>query len=240
MSDNRWNRRDLVKMLSSAPLLLILGPQTMSVDKVGEHFWGYAVDIRLCIGCGNCMRACRIENGVPDGFYRTWVERYRVGTDGSTYVDVAESKDLVFKEIEGEVSKAFFVPKLCNQCEKSVCTQVCPVGASYFTPDGVVMVDPKHCIGCGYCVQACPYGSRFINPYTHVADKCTLCYHRIHKGLEPACVAMCPTGARIFGDLKDPHGKLSTILRQNSYRVLKPEMGTVPKCYYQGLDREVV
>ena len=89
-------------------------------------------------------------------------------------------------------------------------------------------------------MQACPYGSRFINPVSHTADKCTLCYHRITKGLQPACVQACPKGARIFGDLKDPGSRLSTILKQSRFRLLKPEMGTHPKCYYLGLDREVV
>lgn len=246
MSNHRWTRRDLVKLLAAAPGLLLIrcvpSPQSgeASDHNAREHYWGYAVDTTRCIGCGNCMRACRAENDVSAGFYRTWVERYRVGLDGETQVDVADPETLAFEELSGEVSKAFFIPKLCNHCEKSVCTQVCPVGASIHTPDGVVLVDDKHCIGCGYCVQACPYGSRFIDPHTHTAGKCTLCYHRITKGEEPACVAMCPTGARIFGDLNDPRSKLSTILRQNRYRVLRPEMGTHPKCYYQGLDREVV
>ncbi|RMF64323.1 MAG: 4Fe-4S dicluster domain-containing protein, partial [Calditrichaeota bacterium] len=133
-----------------------------------------------------------------------------------------------------------FVPKLCNHCEKSVCTQVCPVGATYGTKDGVVLVDRKHCIGCGYCIQACPYGTRFLNPKTHTADKCTLCYHRITKGMNPACVHVCPTGTRIFGDLNDPNSHISNVLRQRRYRVLRPEMGTHPKCFYIGLDKEVV
>jgi Fe-S-cluster-containing dehydrogenase component len=160
--------------------------------------------------------------------------------DGQVLVDVATSDGHVFGEAKGEVVKAFFVPKMCNHCEKSACNQVCPVGAAYRTPDGVVLVDRDRCVGCGYCVQACPYGSRFIHSKLHVADKCTLCYHRITKGLPPACVQVCPTDARIFGDLNDPKSELSTILNQRRYRLLKPEMGTHPRCYYLGLDREVI
>ncbi|RME27005.1 MAG: 4Fe-4S dicluster domain-containing protein [Deltaproteobacteria bacterium] len=205
-----------------------------------EHYWAYAVDTTKCIGCCACMRACRAENDVPQGRVRTWVERYRVDSEGKVAVDVAMNDDFIFHEVPGEVVKAFFVPKLCNHCEKSVCNQVCPVGAAYRTPDGVVLVDKKHCIGCGYCVQACPYGSRFINPRTHTADKCTFCYHRITRGLPPACVQACPKHARIYGDLKDPRSELSVLLRQRRFRLLKPEMGTHPKCYYMGLDREVI
>lgn len=101
-------------------------------------------------------------------------------------------------------------------------------------------VDVNKCIGCGYCVQACPYGSRFINPHTHTADKCTFCYHRITRGYPPACVLACPRSARLYGNLNDPEDRLSVLLRQHSYRLLKPEMGTHPECYYLGLDREVV
>ncbi len=243
------SRRDLIKLLTAGSgLLLFPVGQVVAADKKNKnvkydwrnYYWGFAVDTTKCIGCCSCMRACRAENNVPEGYYRTWVERYRVKPDGEVQVDVAINDRNSFSEIKGDTSKAFFVPKLCNHCKKSVCNQFCPVGASFTTNDGVVLVDPKHCIGCGYCVQACPYGSRFINPKTHLADKCTLCYHRITKGLHPACAQACPTNARIFGNLKDPKSHISVILRQRRFRVLRPEMGTHPKCYYLGLDQEVI
>ncbi|MCE9616682.1 MAG: 4Fe-4S dicluster domain-containing protein [Lentisphaerae bacterium] len=210
-------------------------------DPRDRPLYAYAVDTTRCIGCCACMRACRAENDVPDGCFRTWIERYRVRANGEVLVDVAAGDDHVFEEDPvPDTVKAFFVPKLCNHCEKSVCSQVCPVGATYETPEGVVLVDQKRCIGCGYCVQACPYGTRFIHPTKHYADKCTLCYHRISRGELPACVLACPKGVRIFGDLHDPESRLSTMLKQRRYRVLKPEMGTHPKCYYLDLDFEVV
>lgn len=246
------DRRTLLRALAAGSGLLLVHcgpvppPPGEKTDKSDydwtEHFWGYAIDTTKCIGCNACMRACRAENDVPKGFYRTWVERYQITADGQTFVDAATSDDHVFEDtkVPGQVVKAFFVPKMCNHCEKSVCNQVCPVGAAYRTVDGTVLVDKDRCVGCGYCVQACPYGSRFINPVTHIADKCTLCYHRITKGQLPACVQACPREARIFGDLKDPKSKLSIVLKQRRYRLLKPELGTHPKCYYLGLDREVI
>ena len=243
----RWRRREVVGMLAAVPGLFFLG---CSPNRRGDgstkgydwnkHYWGYAVDTTKCIGCNACVRACRAENDVPEGSFRTWVERYRIKHDDEVDVDVAAAKDFVFAPVDGEVNKAFFVPKICNHCEKSVCSQVCPVGASYTTRDGVVLVDKDRCVGCGYCVQACPYGTRFIDPVSHIADKCTLCYHRITRGMEPACVAACPRDARIFGDLKDPKSRINTILHQRRYTVLHPDLGTHPKCYYLGLDREVV
>lgn len=210
-------------------------------SKGRKPLFAYAVDTARCIGCCACMRACKVENEVPDGRFRTWIERYRVRSNGEVLVDAVIDDGFVFKDDKvPDAVKAFFVPKLCNHCEKSACSQVCPVGATYTSPEGVVLVDQKRCIGCGYCVQACPYGTRYIHPVKHVADKCTLCYHRIMRGMQPACVQSCPRGVRIFGDLNDPDSHISMALKQRRYRLLKPEMGTHPRCYYLDLDNEVI
>ena len=137
------------------------------------------------------------------------------------------------------IVRTFFVPKLCNQCAHPPCVQVCPVGATFQTPDGVVLVDEKRCIGCRYCIQACPYGARYLNPRTKTADKCTFCYHRITEGLLPACVEVCPTEARIFGDLKGKADRLVRFHRVNQISVLKPDLNTEPKVLYAQLDGEV-
>jgi Fe-S-cluster-containing dehydrogenase component len=135
--------------------------------------------------------------------------------------------------------KQFFVPKMCNHCADSPCTQVCPVGATFISPDGVVLVDEKYCLGCRYCVQACPYGCRFLHPQKNVAQKCTLCYHRISKGLTTACCENCPTGARQLADLKDPKDPIHEYLRTHSVQVLKPHMATGAKLFYHNLDGAV-
>jgi Fe-S-cluster-containing dehydrogenase component len=116
---------------------------------------------------------------------------------------------------------------------------VCPVGATFTTRDGVVLVDKDYCLGCRYCVQACPYGCRFINPKTNTADKCTLCYHRITKGLTTACAEVCPTSARILADLKNPRDPIHEYLRTHSVQVLKPHMATGSKVFYANLDGAV-
>jgi tetrathionate reductase subunit B len=209
-----------------------------------ENFdWAFVVDTTRCIGCGSCVRACGIENDVPESYFRTWVERYEIDEDETIHVDSPEGGKHSFKQKrvhDEQIVKGFFVPKLCNHCRNSSCTQVCPVGASYHSPDGVVLVDRKHCIGCGYCVQACPYGCRYIRHDLGTADKCTLCYHRIHHGLSTACVQACPRKARICGNLKDPENPVSEVLHSRRYSILKPDMATNPKCYYIGLDLEVI
>jgi Fe-S-cluster-containing dehydrogenase component len=116
---------------------------------------------------------------------------------------------------------------------------VCPVGATFKTEDGVTLVDEDYCIGCRYCIHACPYGARFLNYRTKTADKCTLCYHRITKGQLPACVEVCPTQARVFGDIRKLTSPLRRLMRMAKTQTLKPHLNTEPKVFYTNLDSEV-
>jgi len=209
--------------------------------KMAEHWWGMTIDISKCIGCGNCVRACAAENGVPKGFYRTWVERYHVNGADLEHPEVDSPDGAIngFPILNRPPGKSFFVPKLCNHCKDSPCVQACPVGATFDSPDGVVLVDEKYCVGCRYCVQACPYGCRYLHPTKHTADKCTLCYHRITKGLTTACCEACPTGARQLADFKNPKDPVHEFLKSNDVHVLKPYMATGAKVFYKDLDGSV-
>ena len=208
-----------------------------------EHDYAMGIDIHKCIGCGQCAAACKIENKVPAEpvFFRTWVERYVLPTEGDAIVDSPNGGIDGFPEIDKNVDilRSFFVPKLCNHCANAPCVQVCPVGATFTTRDGVVLVDADYCVGCRYCIQACPYGARYLHPETHTADKCTFCYHRITKGKLPACVEVCPTHARVFGEKGRRSSPLRRFLRFNDVSVLKPGLNTQPKVYYAGADGEV-
>jgi Fe-S-cluster-containing dehydrogenase component len=219
-----------------------------------NHKWAFGVDANKCIGCLRCVEACKTENSVPGNphQFRTWVERY-VYLEGETRARIDSQQDPVNIAASGapdkyrfanryqnaKVEKAFFVPKLCNQCEHPACVQVCPVGATYQTKDGVVLIDEKHCIGCRYCVQACPYGARYFNEAKGTPDKCNWCYHRITKGLQPACVDACPVGARVFGNTQEKQSPISLFIRNNRVQVLRPESGNSPKVFYVGIDKEV-
>ena len=219
-----------------------------------KHRWAFGVDASKCIGCLRCVEACKRENDVPVDahHFRTWVERYVYleGEDTARIDSQADPVNIAASGSEGEyrfadrykdakVEKAFFVPKLCNQCTNPACVQVCPTGATYKTEDGVVLIDHAYCIGCQICVQACPYGARFFDPRKGVSDKCTWCYHRITKGLQPACVEACPVGARIFGDRNDKQSPISQFIQNNQVQVLKRETGNAPNVFYVGIDKEV-
>jgi Fe-S-cluster-containing dehydrogenase component len=162
------------------------------------------------------------------------IDSPQAGRDGFTDQKIRD------KEINpDEIAKGFFVPKLCNQCKQPACVQVCPVGATYQAPEGVVLVDRTWCIGCGYCVMACPYGMRFFHPVHKVAEKCTFCYHRISKGMKTACVQACPFGARNSGNLKNPNDPVTKTIMTERVSVLKDEYGTKPQVFYLGLDNYV-
>ena len=239
-------RRQMLILLPAAAVawesVLAGTPEAAPNYKMSDHWWGMLIDISKCIGCGNCVRACQTENDVPDGFFRTWVERYH-RTDwhleNPEVISPDGGKEGFPAVKEGGEGEYFFVPKMCNHCADSPCTQVCPVGATFISPDGVVLIDPKYCLGCAYCVQACPYGCRYVHPEKKVADKCTLCYHRITKGLTTACCEACPTGARQLADLKNPRDPIHEFLKTHSVQVLKPQMSTGAKAFYNGLDGSV-
>ena len=174
--------------------------------------YGFVIDNRTCIGCHACSTACKSENEVPLGVYRTWVK----------YTDVGRYPD---------VTRRFQVTR-CNHCENAPCVRICPVQAMYQREDGIVDFDHDECIACKSCIQACPYDSIHIDPETNTAAKCNFCAHRVEEGREPSCVVVCPTHSIIAGDLEDPTSEISKVLGKNKVSVRKPEQGTGPKLFY--------
>lgn len=206
-------------------------------DEARAVSWGMVFDLRRCIGCNACAVACKQENSLPSEIYFTKTISEEVGR----YPHTAR----------------VYIPTICNHCEDAACERVCPTGATYTRADGIVLVDEQKCIGCGSCVVACPYDARtlvsqevldrglfrdgqhtpfeqqgYVRFVAGTAVKCTFCSERVDGGLEPACVATCPTEARIFGDLNDPESKASRLIQERKGRQPLPEKGTRPKVFY--------
>ncbi len=170
------------------------------------------IDNRKCIGCHACSVACKEENQVPLGVFRTWVKYVEKGAFPNT--------------------RRHFQVTRCNQCENPPCVRICPTAAMVQRPDGIVEFDKEQCIGCKACLEACPYDAIYVDPESHTAAKCHFCAHRIDRGLEPACVIVCPERAIIVGDMDNPKSQVSELLAREQVAVRKPEQGTRPKLFY--------
>lgn len=174
--------------------------------------YAMVIDTVKCIGCADCVIACKTENQVPEGLHRDWI----------------------VEEVQGEFPKLSieFRSERCNHCENPPCVYVCPTGASYVHPgSNITLVHPERCTGCKACIAACPYDARFLMPEGYVS-KCTFCVHRVEKGQDPACVSVCPTRCMYFGDLADADSEVSRLLRERRHKTLAPEAGTRPCIYY--------
>ena len=202
--------------------------------------YAMAVDTVTCIGCHTCAVACKSENNLSND---TWWNQVR--TVGGDNMDTPSGE---YPNVQ-----LSYLPIACQHCENPACVKVCPVGATYKDPEtGVVRQDYDKCIGCRMCMAACPYtGVRSFNweeprhyldfltgdsdapvHQKHVVEKCTMCWHRLARGEEPACIEVCPALARYFGDVDDPDSEISALLDKRAYQQLLPDRGTNPSVYY--------
>ena len=193
---------------------------------------GLVIDLDTCVGCHACAVACKQWNEggafgpLPDadpygreplGVWFNRVHTYEVERGA------------------GKAPMAVHFPRSCLHCETPDCVTVCPTGASYKrVEDGIVLVDADKCIGCTLCSWACPYGAREYGEARGVMQKCTLCVDRIYNqsldegDRQPACVQACPTRARHFGDLGDPHSAISRLVADRGGYDLGPDLGFRP------------
>lgn len=210
----------------------------------------YALNISRCIGCRRCVHACVKENNLSRA---PEIQYIRVLKMEKGSIDV-ESSDHHYAPPLVPEHDSYYMPVQCHQCKKPPCVKVCPVEATWQEPDGITVIDYDWCIGCRYCEAACPYWARRfnfarpelpsaeLNPEMSylsnrprakgVMEKCTYCLHRTRVGRMPACVEVCPTGARKFGNVLDPGSEISYILRHKRVFVLKEEVGTLPRFFY--------
>jgi Fe-S-cluster-containing dehydrogenase component len=178
--------------------------------------YSFVLDQTRCIGCHACTVACKSENEVALGTFRTWVK----------YIEKGDIPD----------ARRHFAVLRCNQCDDAPCVTICPTTALFKRKDGIVDFDSDACIGCKSCMQACPYDALYIDPATQTAAKCNFCSHRVDQGLQPACQIVCPTQAIISGDLDDPESPVSLIRAREVTQVRKPDQRTKPRVFYVGAD----
>jgi formate dehydrogenase iron-sulfur subunit len=181
-------------------------------DAPGERV-GFFTDTSVCIGCKACEVACKEWNDVPDDGLVFLDSSYdNTGTLGaSTWRHVAfieqavpPSGDDLTLPGSPEARDGFrwlMSSDVCKHCTHAACLEVCPTGALFRTEFGTVVVQEDICNGCGYCVPACPFGVIDQRRGDGRVWKCTMCYDRLHVGLEPACAQACPTKSIQFGPL---------------------------------------
>lgn len=177
---------------------------------------GFVIDHAKCIGCHACTVACKAENHVPLGKFRTWVKYTEAGQFPA-------------------VKRSFAVLR-CNQCSDAPCMTICPTSALFKRHDGIVDLDSENCIGCKSCMQACPYDALYIDEEHGTAEKCHFCAHRTELGLAPACAVVCPTEAIIPGDFDDPESVVSRLKARGDLTARKEEAGTRPNVWYREAD----
>ncbi len=213
--------------------------------------FGYALDLSRCVGCRRCVHACVEENNQSRDPEMQWIRVLQM--DKEKGIDFTHA-DPYYEPEKVPEEGHFYVPVACQQCRNPPCVKTCPIGATWTDPDGIVVIDYDWCIGCRCCMAACPYGARRfnwrepsipagkLNPSTHylgnrprpqgVVEKCTFCIQRVRDGRYPACVEVCPVGARKFGNLLDPDSEIRYIIENKRVLVLKQELNTQPKFFY--------
>jgi molybdopterin-containing oxidoreductase family iron-sulfur binding subunit len=211
--------------------------------------FGYAFNISKCKGYRNCVTACINENNLDRAAGTQYIRIFEM-ENGEVNLDHADASYQHEVPAEGH----FYLGTQCFQCANPPCVEVCPVRATWQEPDGIVVVDYDWCIGCRYCIAACPYWARRfnwgapevpaeeLNPVQHylgnrarkkgVVEKCTFCIQRTRQGRLPACAEACPTGARVFGNLLDPHSEIRWVLENKRVFRLKEDLGTEPRFWY--------
>jgi DMSO reductase iron-sulfur subunit len=142
--------------------------------------YAFVFDASSCSGCKACQVACKDKNNLPLGVL--WRRVYEVSGGKWTHTGEAWTSTVF----------AYNLSIACNHCVHPKCAGVCPVDAYEVRLDGIVLINPQKCIGCGYCAWACPYDAPQVDKSAGYMTKCNLCYDNLDIGLPPACVAACP------------------------------------------------
>jgi len=196
------------------------------------------IDLARCKNARKCVEACQEGHLLPKD--HEWMKLYLLQDDSTT--------------------AKYWFPRPCFHCDKPMCVSVCPVGATYKRPDGIVLVDNQRCIGCKFCMTGCPYSARVFNwkdpevkvPEGHVYNpetnipavegtvgKCVFCADKLRENQLPRCVTACPMGVIYFGDILEDtitNGeetvRFSKMMEDRAGYRYREELGTLPSVYY--------
>jgi Fe-S-cluster-containing dehydrogenase component len=254
MAESQLNRRDFLKVVVLGTAVvggLRLARRTDASESGGSspHKWVMVIDQAKCIGCGYCTLACRANNDVPPDI--SWNRVLDAGQVGEKPVFLprpcqhCEHAPCVevcmvgasYRRPDGIVMMDYDKCIGCRYCEVA-----CPYGARAFNWREFTEANPAVPTWGNPEVPRRPRG---------VVEKCSFCYQRIDRGLQlglkpgvdepatPACVVVCPVGARVFGDLNDPESEVSRLLRETPSYQLREDLGTSPRVYYLPAREEV-
>ncbi len=219
--------------------------------------WGMTIDLDRCTACQACVTACQAENNLPptgpeeasQGRNYTWMEmipfegegerpklierllpRPCLHCDNPPCVKVCPV-EATWQEADGITVIDYDWCIGCRYCEAA-----CPYWARRFN-----FAEPK-LAGKEEIVKDPDIETKRLNTNMSylsnrprpkgVMEKCTFCLHRTREGRMPACLEVCPTGARKFGNVLDPDSDVSQILNHKRIFILKEEVGTLPRFFY--------
>jgi Fe-S-cluster-containing dehydrogenase component len=196
------------------------------------------IDLAKCKNARKCVEACQEGHLLPKS--HEWMKLFLLQDDKNT--------------------AKYWFPRPCFHCDKPMCVSVCPVGATFKRPDGIVLIDNQRCIGCKFCMTGCPYSARVFNwedpkvkvpegnvydPETNIpavegtVGKCVFCADNLRKNILPRCVTACPMGVIYFGDLLEDTitnstetVRFSKIMHDRAGYRYREELGTLPSVYY--------
>ena len=225
-------------------------PELKDIKAMDGVQFAYALNLSRCIGCRKCVHACVQENNQS---HSPEIQYIRVLKMPEGTLDMEKGDHHYDANLVPEPG-SFYMPVQCHQCDNAPCIKVCPVEATWKEKDGIVVIDYDWCIGCRYCEAACPYWARKFNFSTPtipkdklnpkmaylsnrprskgVMEKCTFCLQRTREGKYPACLEVCPVGARVFGNVLDKDSAISHVLKTKRVFVLKEDVGTLPRFFY--------
>ncbi|ACV21378.1 Fe-S-cluster-containing hydrogenase subunit [Slackia heliotrinireducens DSM 20476] len=208
-------RRTLVKGVIAIGSCLIFAGVTQAMPARAEEAasglvdvqYGFMVNRRKCVGCKNCVAACRKYNKLSDDT----PDRRRITERFDSH------------------GKKYRVSTSCMHCDDPNCMRVCPAGAISKVDAGIVQVDKDLCIGCKYCFQACPYEVPRYN--SDSMDKCDCCLGAgVKPGDQPYCVSACKFGALSYGPIDDLVAEAESL----NHEVVRVGDACEPNCYITG------